>query len=192
MTWTPDPASRAERMAVTPLGLRTRDALLRGGRVVAERDGLAALSVSAVAKEAGVAKGTFYVHFTDREEFVAALREDARRHIAERVSEQVADLEPGIERLLSGLTAYLDACLANNTVKAVIQEVREDISGRASLSALVEVNLRAARWRDPPSAARLVVAMAVEVALVEHEAGSKQHGLRRWLRRFVELQPASS
>jgi AcrR family transcriptional regulator len=173
-------------MAVTPLGLRTRDALLSSGRAVAERDGLAALSVSAVVKEAGVAKGTFYVHFTDREAFVAALREDARQRIAERVSEQVADLEPGIERLLAGLTAYLDACLANRTVEAVIQEVRDDTSGRASVSALVQANLRAAAWRDPQSAARLVVAMAVEVALVEHEAGGKLHGLRRWLRRFVE------
>jgi TetR/AcrR family transcriptional repressor of nem operon len=191
MTRTPDPASPAERMAVTPLGLRTRDALLRSGRAVAERNGLAKLSVTAVVKEAGVAKGTFYVHFTDREAFVAALREDARQRIAERVTEQVVDLEPGIERLLSGLTAYLDACLANRTVKAVIQEVRDDTSGRASLAALVQANLRAAGWRDPPSAARLVVAMAVEVALVEHEAGSKQHGLRRWLRRFVEAQTAS-
>ena len=50
-------------MAVTPAGQRTREALLDAGAVVAERDGLAGLSVSAVAEAAGVAKGTFYVHF---------------------------------------------------------------------------------------------------------------------------------
>ncbi|WCB96322.1 hypothetical protein DSM104299_05079 [Baekduia alba] len=186
MARTPETAARPERIAVTPLGLRTRAALLQGGRVVAERDGLPALSVAAVVKEAGVAKGTFYVHFTDRDAFVAALRDDSRARIAEHVSEHIGDLEPGIERLTTGLTAYLDACLANRTVKAVIQEVRDDAGGRASLAALVEGNLRAMGWHDAPSAARLVVAMAVEVALAEHESGAKQHGARRWLRRLVE------
>ncbi|WP_272474484.1 hypothetical protein [Baekduia alba] len=34
----------------------------------------------------------------------------------------------------------------------MIKKVRDDTSGRASLSALVEANLRAAGWRDAPSA----------------------------------------
>ena len=131
-----------------------------------------------------MAKGTFYVHFADRETFVDALREDFQRRIAEQVSRAVTGLLPGEQRLLAGLTAYLDACLAARTVKALIREVREDGS-RAQVSQ-VEANLRAMGWRDAAHAARLIVAMAVEVALAEHDAGTKQHGARRWLLRFIE------
>jgi TetR/AcrR family transcriptional repressor of nem operon len=177
--------ARSERIAVTPMGLRTREALLEAGRVVGESEGLADLSVAAVAKQAGVAKGTFYVHFADREAFVDALRDDARRRIAKQVALTIGDVGPGQERLLAGLTAYLDACLANRTIKALIREVREDTGG-ASFAAQVEINLRAMGWRDPRPAARLIVAMAAEVALAEHESGTKQHGARRWLRRFIE------
>ena len=41
----------------------TRDALLDAGTRVAERHGLAGLSVNRVVAEAGVAKGTFYVQY---------------------------------------------------------------------------------------------------------------------------------
>jgi TetR/AcrR family transcriptional repressor of nem operon len=180
-----DANARSGRLAVTPLGLRTRDALLEAGRVVAEQGGLAELSVAAVTEQAGVAKGTFYVHFADRETFVAALRDDFQARIAEQVSHVVAGLAPGEQRLLTGLTAYLDACLAARTIKALIRELRDDRS-RASLASQVETNLRAMGWRDAPHAARLIVAMAVEVALTEHDTGTKQHGARRWLRRFIE------
>lgn len=182
---TADTNARAERLAVTPLGLRTREALLRAGRAVAERDGLAELSVAAVTEQAGVAKGTFYVHFPDRETFVAGLREDFQRRIADQVSRAVVGLAPGQQRLLTGLTAYLDACLAARTIKALIREMRDDCS-RASQVSQVETNLRAMGWRDARHAARLIVAMAAEVALDEHDSGTKQHGARRWLRRFIE------
>jgi TetR/AcrR family transcriptional regulator, transcriptional repressor for nem operon len=182
---TADANARSGRVAVTPLGLRTRDALLDAGRVVAEQDGLAELSVAAVTEQAGVAKGTFYVHFADRETFVAALRDEFQARIAEQVSRVVADLAPGEQRLLAGLTAYLDACLAERTIEALIRELQDDRS-RTSLASPVETNLRAMGWRDAPHAARLIVAMATEVALTEHDTGTKQHGARRWLRRFIE------
>lgn len=178
-------AARQDRLAVTPLGLRTRAALLEAGRVVGEREGLAELSVAAVASEAGVAKGTFYVHFADREAFLDALRDEFQRRITGRVARALGDLPLGEERLLAGLTAYLDACLEARTVKALIREIREDHGGM-SFAAQVEVNLRAMGWRDATPAARLIVAMGVEIALTEHESGTKQHAARRWLRRFIE------
>jgi TetR/AcrR family transcriptional repressor of nem operon len=180
------PTSNARaRLAVTPLGLRTREALLQAGRVVAERDGLAELSVASVTEQARVAKGTFYVHFTDREAFVAALRDDFQGRIAERVSQAVGGLARGEQRLIAGLTAYLDACLAARTVKALIREMGDERSSASQVSQ-VEANLRAMGWRDAPHAARLIVAMAVDIALAEHDSGTKRHGARRWLRRFIE------
>jgi AcrR family transcriptional regulator len=142
--------------------------------------------VSGVAARAGVAKGTFYVHFADRDAFVRALRDDFNGRIGERVATAVADLDPGGHRLLVGLTAYLDACLEDRALKALVREVRDDVEPRDRLVALVAANLRAMSVRDAAPAARLVVAMGAEVALAEHEAGKKEHGARRALRRFVE------
>ena len=59
--------------AATAAGRRTREALLDAGVAVAEEQGLAGLSVNRVVARAGVAKGTFYVHFADRDGFVDAL-----------------------------------------------------------------------------------------------------------------------
>jgi AcrR family transcriptional regulator len=179
------PSLDAEKLAVTPHGLRTRAALLDAGRELAADGGLAGLSVSGVARRAGVAKGTFYVHFADRDAFVRALRDDFNERIGERVAAAVADIEPGARRLLVGLTAYLDACLDDRALKALVREARDDVEPRDRLVTLVAANLRGMGVRDAASAARLVVAMAAEVALAENEAGKKEPGARRALRRFV-------
>ena len=44
----------------------TRHELLEAADAIAERDGLAALSVAEITSEAGLGKGTFYIHFPDR------------------------------------------------------------------------------------------------------------------------------
>ena len=46
--------------------LQKREALLDAGAALAEEHGLAGVSVNMVVARAGVAKGTFYVHFKDR------------------------------------------------------------------------------------------------------------------------------
>ena len=61
--------------ADTATSHRTLELLLDAGVKVAEEHGLAGLSVNRVVAEAGVAKGTFYVHFTDRNAFIDALHE---------------------------------------------------------------------------------------------------------------------
>src|SRR5258708_6494173 len=100
-------------------GTRTREALLDAGVVVAERDGLAGLSVNRVVEVAGVAKGTFYVHFKDREAFVDALHERFHDKMLEAVARATAETAPGAERIWRGSEAYLDVSLANRAIKAL-------------------------------------------------------------------------
>ena len=45
---------------------KTRESLIDAGLRLAERTGLAGLSVNLIVGEAGVAKGTFFHHFGDR------------------------------------------------------------------------------------------------------------------------------
>lgn len=177
----------------TEHGRRTRDALLDAGVTIAEQTGLAGLSVNAVVAEAGLAKGTFYVHFSDRDAFVDALHQRFYAGVNEAVATATAELPPGSERLLAGIWAYLDACLASRGVKALLLETRADgsltrtIGERHELfAALTAPNLEAMGRRDAKVAARLLVAATSEAALLELEHGRKLPSARRALTDLVE------
>jgi TetR/AcrR family transcriptional regulator, transcriptional repressor for nem operon len=181
---------------VTPKGRRTREALLEAGVAVAERSGLAGLSVAAVTAEAGVAKGTFYVYFGDREAFIDALHQRFYAQVNEAVAEAVAGLRPGAELLAAAVDAYLDVCLANRGVKALVLETRaqseltttmEEREGR--FAALAAPSLEAMGMASPTVSARLLVAMTSEAALIEMEAGRRVRPARDTLTAFLR-EPA--
>jgi AcrR family transcriptional regulator len=52
---------------------RTRDSLLDGALSVVERDGVRGLTMSSVARRAGVAKATLYNHFRTKDDVLVAL-----------------------------------------------------------------------------------------------------------------------
>jgi TetR/AcrR family transcriptional regulator, fatty acid biosynthesis regulator len=79
--------------------LATRDRLLAAGREVVARSGFASLRTEEVVLRAGVAKGTFFAHFPDRDHFMAAL-------LAESLTAEFAGLRPPEGR--EALIALLD------------------------------------------------------------------------------------
>jgi TetR/AcrR family transcriptional repressor of nem operon len=174
---------------------RTYETLLDAGVAVAETNGLAGLSVNRVVAEAGVAKGTFYVHFADREAFVDALHARFHERVAQAVAEATADTRPGAERIVRGVEAYLDVCLADRAVKALALEARTESALTASMTARHERSAAAAApsfkamgWPDPKAAAQLLAAMTSELAIRELDAGRRLPGARRALRRFVGVE----
>jgi TetR/AcrR family transcriptional regulator, transcriptional repressor for nem operon len=183
----PADVARQVRPAVTPHGLRTRAALLEAGRAVAEEHGLAGISVNAVVAAAGVAKGTFYVHFADRDAFIAALRASFAERVGAAIAAATEHHEAGARRLLAGIDAYLDACLDQRALKALLREAGTGADGADNTFArAVEPNLRAMGWRDAHASARLVVALVAEAAVIELETGRRDPTTRRALRRFVQ------
>ncbi|MDL4813436.1 TetR/AcrR family transcriptional regulator [Actinomadura opuntiae] len=77
------PAPRSRR------GVRTRQALIAAAREVFERDGYLDARITDISKAAGVAAGSFYTYFTDKEEIFAALVEQVQEemlhpHLRER------------------------------------------------------------------------------------------------------------
>lgn len=178
--------------AATPVGSRTGEALLDAGVAVAEQHGLAGLSVNRVVAEAGVAKGTFYVHFETREAFVDALHARFHTGVQEAVSEATAGLPPGADRIVRGAEAYLDTCLEDRAVKALALEARSDPDLAASMSARHEQfaasavpSFKAMGWPDAAAASHLLAAMTAEVAIRELDAGRRLPAARRSLRRFL-------
>lgn len=177
----------------TPKGRRARERLLVAGAVVAERDGLSGLTIAAVAREAGLAKSSFYVYFSDREKLIDALHQAFYADVNDAVTEAVAGLAPGRELLLAAIDSYLDVCLANRAVKALVFETRAQpgltttIDAREDLFArLAEPSMRAIGMTPSAITARLVVALTSEAALIEMEAGHRVNGARRAIRAMLD------
>src|SRR5882757_5563219 len=173
-------------------GVRTRERLLDAGVAVAEQEGLAGLSVNRVVAQAGVAKGTFYVHFADREAFVDALHERFHARVQLAVAKATAGTEPGAERIWRGAKAYLDACLADSAIKALALEARTDpaltdaILARQERFSMASIpSFRVIGWPDPKTASQLFAAMTAEIAIRELDAKRRLPAARRALRSFL-------
>jgi TetR/AcrR family transcriptional regulator, transcriptional repressor for nem operon len=171
---------------VTPKGRSSKEALLRAGGLVAERRGIAGLSVAAVTREAGLAKATFYVYFPDRESFIDALHQRFYKDVNEAVAAAVLGLPPGRAQLLAAIEAYLDVCLENRAVKALVFETRAQSSltttmeeREAMFVQLAEPCTRAMKLKPAQVFARLAVALASETALIEMESARKVPGARK-------------
>jgi TetR/AcrR family transcriptional repressor of nem operon len=174
-------------------GNTTRETLLDAGIAVAERYGLAGLSVNRVVSEAGVAKGTFYVHFADRAAFVDALHERFHARVQDAVAGATEGVPLGADRIVRGVEAYLDTCLEDRAVKALALEARSDPALDASMSARHErfaasavPSLKAMGWPDAAAASHLLAAMTAEIAIRELDAGRRLPAARRSLRRFLD------
>ena len=172
--------------------LQTREALLDAGAALAEEHGLAGVSVNMVVAQAGVAKGTFYVHFKDRAAFVDAMHERFHGRVQVAVDDAVAGLPPGAGRLFRAAEAYLDVSLANRGVKALSLEARSDptvqdsmADRRDRLAAAGVADLRAMGWDDAEAAAQLLAAMTREISVLEFDAGRRLPASRRALKRFL-------
>jgi TetR/AcrR family transcriptional regulator, transcriptional repressor for nem operon len=173
--------------------LETRKTLLDAGLEIAEHHGLTGMSVNRVVAAAGVAKGTFYVHFPDRGAFLSALHQRFHDLVTEAVNAAMGAAPPGRARLQRGMEAYLDVCLQYNGVKALLLEARNDpaVSGEvaartAVFAAQAEPDLLAMGWPEAQPAARLVVAMSAELSLVELTSGRRDPTGRRVLWQLLE------
>jgi TetR/AcrR family transcriptional regulator, transcriptional repressor for nem operon len=177
-----------------PGALQTRAALLDAGTVLAEEHGLAGVSVNMVVARAGVAKGTFYVHFKDRAAFVDAMHERFHARVQDAVGKAIAGLEPGAERIFRSVEAYLDVSLANRGVKALSLETYSDPTMQGSMASRRErlaeatiVDLKAMGWDDTEATAQLIAAMTREISALEFDAGSPMPASRRVLKRFLGI-----
>ncbi|MDH6243270.1 TetR/AcrR family transcriptional regulator [Mycobacterium sp. OTB74] len=173
---------------------RTRMSLVDAGLRLAERTGLSDLSVNRVVEEAGVSKGTFFHHFGDRASYLLAIHRGFHDRIQTRALAAVAGCAPGGERLLLGSRTYLDACLREKGVRALLLEARaepviaDEVRQRnAAVAALCEPDFRAMGWPHSHQCAQLWVGMVAEAALIEFDAGRKLPRLRTALARFVDV-----
>lgn len=174
----------------------THDKLIDAALRLADDRPLTQISVDDIVREAGVAKGTFYVHFADRGQFLAAVTRRFHRSMFRSMAKSVAELPPGRERLVAGALAYLDACHDQLGVKSILIEARgepavavEAARRNTETAAAATEDWAALGAADPAASARLFVALVAEVALMEVEAGGVDGAARRAMTDLV-LMPA--
>jgi AcrR family transcriptional regulator len=85
-----------------------RGELLEAARVVFERDGYHAATVSAIVSTAGLSQGAFYLYFADKKAIFAALQEEMATLLRRRIYWATRDELEASRRLEAGLKAYFE------------------------------------------------------------------------------------
>jgi AcrR family transcriptional regulator len=172
---------------------RTRTSLIDAGLRLAERTGLSGLSINLLVEEAQVSKGTFFHHFGDRASYVLALHREFHDRLLAEIGQATSGLAPGRERLIVVANTYLDGCLRDRGVRALLLEARadpliaEEIGARnASNAAVVQADFKAMKWPRPYECAQLWVGMTAEAALIELKAGKRSPAVRAALARYTD------
>ncbi len=84
----------------------TREALLKAGQSLFARMPVDAVSIDAVVLEAGVAKGSFYNHFADRQALVEAVVADIRAALHEDVAQANAGIADPARRIARAVCLF--------------------------------------------------------------------------------------
>ncbi|MBU3751856.1 MAG: helix-turn-helix transcriptional regulator, partial [Mycobacterium sp.] len=171
----------------------TRHELLDAAIGLAEREGLAGLSVARITAAAGHAKGTFYVHFPDRAAFMVALHRRFHDALFSRIVAATAAEPLGPARAGKRLSAFLEGCRALPGVRAVLLEVRTEpavateVDRRNRQAAAVLAADLAECCAQPRETARLLVLAAADVAARESDRRRRLPAARRAL---LDLVPS--
>jgi TetR/AcrR family transcriptional regulator, transcriptional repressor for nem operon len=174
--------------------IRTREILIETGLRLAERTSLAGLSINLLVEEAGVAKGTFFHHFGDRPAYLLALHRAFHSRIFAEIFDTIDGMEPGADRVLAASRTYLDACLRDRGVRALLLEARaertiaEEIRFRNKATAdYFKTDFQAMNMPHPYESALLWIGLVVEAALIELDTGGRQPALRAAIAGFLAL-----
>jgi AcrR family transcriptional regulator len=154
-----------------PAAQRRRD-LLDAGLAVFLEKGVAASTLDHVTQRAGVAKGTFYLHFDSKEHLLAALQADFEQTMVERIDSRVAEAAEAGASWSARLDTWVTAALADYPAEHALHDVlfhhpvlpaesREAHAERDladSLTDLIEAGIRAGAFTatDPPLTAMLL------------------------------------
>jgi AcrR family transcriptional regulator len=104
-------------------GIRSLNALIRGARTIFERDGYLDARIADIAKEAGVATGSFYTHFNDKQEVFFAVMNEVQQELLHVVMAQAPVSDDVIERIEANNRAYLEGYRERHRLMSLIQQV---------------------------------------------------------------------
>jgi AcrR family transcriptional regulator len=109
----------------TTRGTKTREALIRGARDVFERDGYLDAKITAITNAAGVAAGSFYTHFTSKEQIFEAVIEEIHEATLHPPLKNGTKRGDRIATIEATNRAYLELYRRNARLFALLDQVAE-------------------------------------------------------------------
>ncbi|MEY9941590.1 TetR/AcrR family transcriptional regulator [Streptacidiphilus sp. MAP5-3] len=106
-------------------GERTRNALVAGAREVFERDGYLDARITDISKAAGVASGSFYTYFTNKEEIFAAVVEQVQEEMLHPHLRERTGITDARELIDASNREYLRSYKQNARLMALFEQVAQ-------------------------------------------------------------------
>ena len=154
---------------------RTRAQLIEAARALYARKAIELVTVDDVIGEAGVAKGTFYVHFPGLGDLQAAVADELAREFDELVRPRQLGIEDALERIALGCEAFVAEAVRDPAWGALVArsvfampEVARGVQGR--LSEDIRAAVAGGRIREAPELAfELVIGIVLRAMLAASE-----------------------
>jgi AcrR family transcriptional regulator len=124
--------SRTPRRQRAPRTGRTRAALLAAGHELLADRSIDALAVDDIVQTAGVAKGSFYNHFDDKQALVSTICNDIRQQIETAVDHVNAQVEDPALRVVRALAVYVSYMLASEQRANLIMRLNVGVASTAN------------------------------------------------------------
>lgn len=112
-----------------PRGQEARAALIGAARQVFERDGFLGARITDIAAAAGVATGSFYTHFRDKDEVFAVLMEQTYEQLFQSGTLQMGQEADPAAKIEQAVRAYLDTYRRHARLRKLMEEVA-NLDGR--------------------------------------------------------------
>lgn len=116
--------SPSAKIAKTKRGRQTRDKLLQAAEVEFGERGYHDAAISGITRRAGVALGTFYVHFDSKEEVFRALVSYMNQLTRRWISKRIAESPDRLTAERRGAEAFLDFVREHRNLYRIVAEAQ--------------------------------------------------------------------
>lgn len=118
-----------EKLDLSPRATRTRMALIGAGFELLVERPIDAIPIDEVVARAGVAKGSFFNHFADKQAFAEAIATEVRLELEDQVTRANADIFDPVARISGGMRVCAE--FAINQPKRTMVLLRSNASSTA-------------------------------------------------------------
>ncbi|MFM5922968.1 MAG: TetR/AcrR family transcriptional regulator [Novosphingobium sp.] len=171
----------------SPRAARTRTALLAAGFDLLAQRPIDAIAIDDIVARAGVAKGSFFNHFNDKQGFANAIGAAVRMELEERVGAANAGVDDPVERLAGGMREAVEFALSQRSRAIVMLRGLELSTGidhdlnkgiRSDIDGLIAAGL--ARPEAARSGVRywLGLCQIAQLNVIERQPGRAEAALR--------------
>lgn len=115
---------------LSPRSVRTRSALLAAGLDLLVERPIDAIPIDDFVARAGVAKGSFFNHFADKQDFANAVATEVRLELEAHVASANAGIEDPVERIAGGMRVGAHFALTQPKQAAVLLRSSESSTAR--------------------------------------------------------------